>query len=114
VSIAAAMLVTVLIYSGIPNPSWAVPDAQALEISRAIAAMPPLAGACPAQGGLGYSGVSVSVPNPDGTSRNWLFARGVAASGDQCFSDANRMIERMLLKSGDGKMDPELLREIMR
>ncbi|HEY1448054.1 MAG TPA: hypothetical protein VGF33_05925 [Caulobacteraceae bacterium] len=108
------MLVTVLIYSGIPNPSWAVPEVRAAEISRAIAAMPPLAAACPPQGGLGYSGVSVSVPNPDGTSQTWLFAKGVAAAGDRCFSDAGRKIERTLLKSGDGAIDRKLLQAILR
>jgi hypothetical protein len=108
------MVVTALIYSGISNPSWTVPEARAAEVSRAIAGIPRLDRDCPPQGGLGYSGVRVEIPDRAGTERTWIFAKGFAVSGDDCYRDAGRKIERFLLETGRGRVDPTLLEAMLR
>jgi len=108
------MVVTALVYSGIPNPSWTIPEARAAEVSRAIAGIPRLDRDCPPQGGLGYSGVRVDIPDRGGAERTWIFAKGVAVSGDHCYADSGRKIERLLLESGRGRVDAALLETMLR
>jgi hypothetical protein len=112
--VSTAMVVTALLYSGIPNPSWPVPDGRTEQVSRAIAGMSRIDDACPPQGGLGYSGVRLDVTDARGGEQTWTFAGGFALMGDDCFRDAGRGIERLLLETGRGRLDAELVDTILR
>jgi hypothetical protein len=112
--IGAVMVATVLLYSGIENPSWRVPPARAAEVVRAMDAMPEIACGQPAAGGLGYTGVRLSINAPDGVERIWTFASSIAVSDQRCFADAGRRVERMLLETGRSHIDASLLASILR
>jgi hypothetical protein len=112
--IGAVMVATVLLYSGRENPSWRLPDARAAEVVRAMDAMPEIHCGVPPVGGLGYTGVELSIKAPDGVERTWTFAGSIAVSDQRCFVDAGRKVERMVLKTGRSHIDPSVLSSILR
>jgi len=107
------MIATALLYSGRENPRWEVPAARAAQVAEAIEAMAGLDQPCPPPGGLGYTGVSITVQTPIRGQSAWTFGAGVAVSGRQCFADGQRRIERMVLETGRGHIDTKLLDGIL-
>lgn len=108
------MVVTALVFSGLSNPTWTVPEGRIAEIARALASLPRLDHDCESPSGLGYSGVRLDVLDSDGNRQSWIFAKGVAVSPSGCRRDADRSIERQLLEMGQGRVDPTLLEAMMR
>lgn len=107
------MIATALLYSGIENPHWVVPPARAAEVARAMEAMTELHQPRPSPGGLGYAGISISVPTPIRDERIWTFGNGIAVSAGRCFSDVKRRIERMILETGRGQIDAKVFAYIL-
>ncbi len=102
------MILTVLVYSGRPNPTWALAAAEAEAISVSISQLKPLGGACAAPANLGYSGVEAAFEE-HGRRRELTFIEGVAYEGRRCWADENRGIERRLIDTGRGRFDPAIL-----
>jgi len=102
------MIVTVLVYSGRPNPSWTLAPAEAERMGVAISQLKPLGGACTAPATLGYSGVEAAF-DEHGRRRELTFVDGVAYEGQRCWADESRGIERRLIDTGRGRFDPAIL-----
>jgi len=104
-AVAATSHITVSlgIYSGRPDPSWNLTDAQAAVVESAIAALPNTTGT-PPQGGLGYHGFTLLVDRPGQADETLVAYRGtVAAQGVGASTyriDGGRTVERLLLETG--------------
>lgn len=102
------------VFSGRPNPRWTLDAAGARELARRLGELP-AAPAAQAFEGLGYRGLVVtglSVECPEVRLHGGR-ARGECADGPRAWADAGRALERWLLATGEGRMDPgtmELLR----
>jgi hypothetical protein len=107
------MVATVLLYSGRENPSWRIPADRAADVVRAIDAMPEIVCPPPTIGGLGYTGVRLSVKAPESVERIWTFAGSIAMSDQRCFADAGRKVERMVLRTGRSHIDPAVFASIL-
>jgi len=91
------------LYSGRPDPSWTLTDAQSAELGRLIDSLPSAVGE-PPQGGLGYHGFSIGAADAGGADRMLVAYRGAIAtlgSGSGPYrQDAARTVERYLLDTG--------------
>lgn len=102
------------VFSGRPNPRWTLDAAGARELARRLAELP-AAPAEPAWEGLGYRGLVVtglSEACPEVRLHGGR-VRGECADGPRAWTDAGRALERWLLATGEGRMEPatmELLR----
>ena len=98
-----SLAVSLGLYSGRPDPSWTLTDAQSAELTRLLGSLPSAFGD-PAEGGLGYHGFYI-VPGEAGRADRTLVAyRGAVAdlgSGSRPYRlDAKRTVERYLLETG--------------
>ncbi|HVM81025.1 MAG TPA: hypothetical protein VMU06_18535 [Stellaceae bacterium] len=102
--IVMAVIVTLEAFSGRPNPHWQLGAAEIAEFERRLAALPALAagGTTPLEP-LGYRGFSIG-----GRAAPVHVFHGVVMIGPQAFSDPGRGLERWLLDSGRGSIDPTL------
>ena len=97
------------IFSGEPNPTWVLTDAEADSFARQLAALPQ---AAPRQlsGRLGYRGFIVHCTEPGGAWSVHL-QNGVAhiARGAPSYAaDGQRRLERWLLGTGKPHLKPDL------
>src|SRR5690349_428791 len=100
-----ALIVTLDVYSGRPNPQWTLAPAESTEFQRRLAALHPLAGdAAEPAAPLGYRGLEVQ----GGPAPVRVF-RGRVTVGGQDFADPRRELERWLIDSGRGSVDPALI-----
>lgn len=108
------MRVSVMIYSGRPDPSWTVPDALARELSERLRRAPLLGAAKPAGARLGYRGVQIEQPGLMGGSVWEVSGGGVVRAGRR-YHDHKREIERRALASGmgQGAQQDDLLRALI-
>jgi len=95
--------VTLGIYSGRPDPTWALTEAESAELCRLVSALPSTIGD-PPQGGLGYHGFFL-VPADTGKAERTLVAyRGTVADlgegSGTYLVDVDRTVERYLLETG--------------
>ena len=105
--------VEVDLYSGRPNPRFALAPATAAELERRLAGLPPPdAGAAGPRDGLGYRGLRV-------TGRDASFAEVVVSAGvvevrDRAGNvhrraDPGRELERWLAEAGSGRLQQDAL-----
>ncbi len=103
------------IFSGRPDPSWMLTDAQSAELSLRLGRLAPAFGV-PQEGGLGYRGFSISTSAAGKPDRILVAYRGaVAAPGPGSRSylqDAARSVERYLLDTGRSQLAPEVIRAV--
>lgn len=101
--------VTLGIYSGRPDPSWDLTDAQSAQVWSAIEALPTAAGT-PAQGGLGYHGFTIVRSSPGQADEPLVAYRGTVApqgAGPRTYRiDEGRTVERLLLDFGRSTLNP--------
>jgi hypothetical protein len=99
---APAAIATLLMYSGVPDPSWSLTQAHLDELAAVAAGLDTTDVALP-EGGLGYRGFRVS--GPQGT---WRANGGVVLTPDSApgtaRSDPQRLVERFLLSSAADAM----------
>lgn len=98
-----SVTVTLGLYSGRPDPSWSLTDAQVAALVGQLAALPVAAGSAP-QGGLGYHGFSIVVQHPSQPDETYVAFRGaVTSAGDApgtYRADPQRTVESALLETG--------------
>jgi hypothetical protein len=100
---AASTQVTLGIYSGRPDPVWALTRDEADKLAALVAALPVGQG-MPPQGGLGYHGFTIAITAADGTVLTvTAYAKTVApvgAAADRFWRDDAGLVERFLLETG--------------
>ena len=103
------MTVSLGIYSGRPDPSWDLTDAQAAQVESAIEALPVATGT-PPQGGLGYHGFTILIRRPGQADETLVAYRGTVApmgTGPRTYRiDDGRTVERLLLDFGRSTLNP--------
>jgi hypothetical protein len=107
------VIVELDIFSGMPNPTWALsPSAGSAFLAR-LAALPPAA-EYSFPGNLGYRGFVVEIA-PGSTARlqNGVVRRSVGDSVNY-LADPGRSLERFLLDSGRSVLSPEVLATVSR
>jgi hypothetical protein len=91
------------LYSGLPDPSWALSDEEAAALSALLESLPRVDGSAPS-GGLGYHGFTIERLTPEGMPRLLVAFDGTvsdpASSHLSYLDDPDRSIERFLLESG--------------
>ncbi len=94
---AAIVRVTLDLYSGRPDPTWVLTDAEATRLEGALAALPGATGAPPV-GGLGYHGFTI-----ERTAGTLIAYGGTVAppgEGPRAFlADPARSVERLLAET---------------
>jgi hypothetical protein len=103
-------VVTLDAFSGLPNPTWMLDDDQAAELLAGWKELPATTGG-PYPGTLGYRGVIIDFA--DGS--RLVVADGVAIEQDSgtARADTSRDLERQILETGHGTVDPTLLDSIL-
>ena len=118
-----AAQVEVDVFSGRPNPTWNLTAAEARAFVERFAALPSFPGIGDGDGaeehqGLGYRGLKVNLFS-EGRERRVSIGHGkvvVEEPGSQKprqFQDPERNLERWLLQTGRGHLDPDLFRHLL-
>lgn len=99
------MQVDVDLFSGRPNPNWALDAAGASEVLALVDALP----ACPCgppPEALGFRGFVLTVP---GTGERVISYRGtvwrLGPAGTKCFQDSDRKLDRLLMSWSESQLD---------
>ncbi len=108
-----AVSVTLLVFSGKPDPDWTLSLSQEKEFRQRL-------GSCPVASSkqlqsspeeLGYRGFAVHFTGPNGWSAVRVYA-GVIVGAGFVLNDLDRSLERWLLASGTHQIDQNLSRYI--
>jgi hypothetical protein len=103
-----AAIATLLIYSGVPNPDWALTQEDLDALGVIAASLAPVDG-LPPEGNLGYRGFRVTGPRGTWRANDGLVMTPDTAP-DASLADPDRLVERYLLASGlsrDGLTEDE-------
>ncbi len=102
------------VFSGRPNPRWTLDAAAAAELARRLAELPPAPPAAPFEG-LGYRGLVVTGLEGECDEVRVHGGRVRAECGGETRTraDAGRALERWLLATGEGSLEPATL-ELLR
>jgi hypothetical protein len=104
--------VTLGIYSGRPDPSWILADAEAAALEAALAALPRAVGTPPV-GGLGYHGFTID--RPGGPVVAYRGAVAPPGEGERALlADPARTIERLLVETARPHVTGNELTEVER
>ena len=104
------------IFSGMPNPTWALTDAETRQLAGRLAALPP---AAPRElsANLGYRGLVVTIRQPDGEAKVRV-QKGIAEilqnARTAYHEDRNRSLERWLLDTGKAHVATDVLQIVQR
>lgn len=101
------MRVSVMIYSGRPDPAWIVPNALARTLSDRLRQAELIGPAKPSGARLGYRGVRIEQRGPLNPSA-WEASGGSIVRAGLRYRDRQREIERRALASGLGQGDAQL------
>lgn len=106
---AAQVTVSLGIYSGRPDPTWALSDAQSAVLIRLLDDLPGASGV-PPEGGLGYHGFRLVVRTAGQADEHLVAYRGAVAepgAGARSYrQDEARSIERYVLETGRSHLTP--------
>jgi hypothetical protein len=99
--------VTLGIYSGRPDPSWELDEAQTADLFHTLYGLPVASARLP-EGGLGYRGFGLVVTTPGTGEGNLVAYRGVVAGSGtgEVRLDSTRSVERFLLETGRSRLAP--------
>ena len=91
------------LYSGLPDPSWALSDEESTALTALLESLPRVDGSAPS-GGLGYHGFTIERLTPEGKPRLLVAFEGTVSdplsSHLSYLDDPGRSVERFLLESG--------------
>ena len=100
------------LYSGLPDPSWALSDEESAALTALLESLPRVDGS-PPSGGLGYHGFGIERLTPEGTPRLLVAFEGTvsdpASSHLSYLDDPDRSVERLLLESGRNQLSADEL-----
>jgi hypothetical protein len=112
----AVTVVTLDVFSGRPNPTWTLTEAQSRELQSRIAGLKtPLSSAPVLPDDLGYRGLHVTTRGPSKVVELTIGSGGIVLKdGDSVsyFQDPNRQLEQWLVHTGQERIAPDLLRII--
>jgi hypothetical protein len=97
-----AAIATLLIYSGRPDPSWSLTQADLDQLAVVASTLEPADGV-PPEGDLGYKGFHVTGPQGTWRANAGIVATPETTSGTS-LADPDRLVERFLLESGLGTL----------
>src|ERR1700693_5387946 len=104
-----AIVVTLLISAGEPDPTWRLTAVQEQEFLEKLAASPvPSVSVGPPGRRAGYAGIMVR----DGSGERWVVYRGWIRGGLNSRVDDKRVLEQWLLNTGRATVTPKLLTEL--
>jgi hypothetical protein len=110
------MPVTVIadVFSGVPNPQWALDGDLLAQLQLFLAHLAEIGGGLlPEPPGLGYRGLILEFPpgsGPEGTLRVW---NGYVVGARQTWLDPQRQLERWLLETGSRLHGADILKELL-
>ena len=110
VDIVASVTVTLGIYSGLPDPTWALTTEQASQLAGVMAKLTKVDGALP-PGGLGYHGFSIVGPSGTFVAFEGLVT-SMGTDPPYFLDDPDRAVERFLLETGRSLLKPEEVSEV--
>ncbi|MFI4987922.1 MAG: hypothetical protein ACHQF3_10815 [Alphaproteobacteria bacterium] len=102
------VFMTLDIFSGRPNPRWALAAGEASSLAERLAALPRKEGAEAEPPGLGYRGLLVEFAEGPRIETPVRVYRGSVLRGVVRFADPGRTLERWLLETGRNAIPPEL------
>lgn len=102
-----AVQVVLGLYSGLPDPTWALTAGQASELTAALAGLTRVEGPAPS-GGLGYHGFTIVTPDGTLVAYNGKIL-SAASDPPYVLDDPDRTIERLLLDTAQPHVKPEEL-----
>jgi hypothetical protein len=106
-----AIVVTLLISAGEPDPTWALTPDQEQEFLAKLAASPvPSVSVGPPGRRAGYAGIMAR----DGAGERWVVYRGWIRGGPNSRVDDKRVLEQWLLDTGRTTIMPKLYSELSR
>jgi hypothetical protein len=105
--------VAVDLFSGRPNPGWDLTALEGEEFLRCLRGLNKVHGSISVPDGLGYRGLTVSASDePVGGFDEVIVSGGVAlcrrADGEEAFADSDLVLERWLVRTGQGRLDSAL------
>ena len=103
---------TLDIFSGRPNPTWTLTEAQTRQLERRVTGLSAKLPEAPDIPDLGYRGIRVTLPGQPRTVELTVARGGIEVQRNGSvthFSDADRQMERWLLQTAQGKVSQELL-----
>ena len=95
------LIATILIYSGRENPRWEIDGPAERDVLGRLASLAEVRCGPAAPPGLGYSGIEL-MREPGG--ERWTLHAGVVRSGEACFADSGRTLERALVALGRARL----------
>jgi hypothetical protein len=113
-SASPGVTVTLRIWSGRPNPLWALAPEQEAELRNTLSLLPRSDQPFDATSGLGYSGFYLELPRLDDKAPQKLEVwRGVVRletdGQTQVLTDQDRSLEQWLIETGEGEVDAAVL-----
>jgi hypothetical protein len=106
-----AIVVTLLISAGEPDPTWPLTPVQEREFLEKLAASPvPGVSVGPPGRRDGYGGIMAR----DGAGERWVVYRGWIRGGPNSRVDDKRVLEQWLLETGRNTIAPKLFSELSR
>jgi hypothetical protein len=106
-----AIVVTLLISAGEPDPTWTLtPDQEQDFLSKLAASPVPAVSVGPPGRRAGYAGLMAR----DGSGERWVVYRGWIRGGANSRVDDRRVLEHWLLETGHHAVTPKLFSELSR
>jgi len=113
---ASTAVVTLDVFSGRPNPTWALSEQRTAELLHRLQALEPTKVETPEFDGLGYRAVRVELQQPGNGAAVVTAARGLVtldrADERVRYTDAGRQFELWLVNTGSDQLPPDLLRYV--
>jgi hypothetical protein len=102
------------LFSGRPNPGWVLTAGESAELAKRLKTLP-MAKQGAIRDGLGYRGIIITASSDEVAD----FTRIVVSAGvvlvrdlggtERLFADSGRVLERWLVETAQGRVDPEIL-----
>ena len=107
--------VTLNIFSGRPNPTWALSSKDANQLLSKINELPK-SNSTSSLDGLGYNGFQVELTHSASPKSKIISDKGLVIYSNNgtnyYFSDSQRLVEKFLLKSGKSTLDSQLYQTV--
>ncbi len=105
------------LFSGRPNPEWELDSGHARELTRRLGALARSGEPAPPDPGLGYRGVVVTGAEEAAAGCEEVRVRGarvtaLCGGAPREYTDPDRALERWLLDTAEGRVDPDTLRRV--